>query len=102
VGVPLELTRVLVRNPGKPRSIDLDPSLITTDPAAALGADCDIVVEVMGGEQPAYDYMRRSLEQGRYVVTANKEVMAKHGPALLSLAADNGTASSTKRRRRNL
>jgi len=91
VGVPLELGRVLVRDARKPRSINLGPTLITTDPAAALGADCDIVVEVMGGEQPAYDYMCQSLERGRYVVTANKEVMAKHGQALLSLAADKGT-----------
>ena len=91
VGVPIVLKRVLVRDPGKPRAVTLDPSLITTDVRRVLDSDCDIVVEVMGGEQPACDYMRAAIESGRYVVTANKEVMAKHGPALLSLAADRGT-----------
>src|SRR3989304_8691682 len=45
----------------------------------------------MGGEQPAYDYLQRALGDGRYVVTANKEVMAKHGPALLASATEVGT-----------
>jgi homoserine dehydrogenase len=88
--VPVRLERVLVRDRDKPRSVTLDQSLITTDPDEALGAQCDIVVEVMGGEQPAYDYMRQALEKGHFLVTANKEVMAKHGPALLSVAAENG------------
>jgi homoserine dehydrogenase len=50
----------------------------------------DIVIELLGGEHPAYDLIKDSLTQGRYVVTANKEVMAKHGPELLALAAKNG------------
>jgi len=91
VGVPVVLKKVLVRDSGKPRQFTLDRSLITTDPEEALGTECDIVVEVMGGEQPAFDFMRRSLEAGRYVVTASKEVMAKRGPELLSLAAKQGT-----------
>jgi homoserine dehydrogenase len=91
VGVPVVLRKVLVRDPAKKRGFDLDPSLITSDPQEALATDCDIVVEVMGGEQPAYDYMQRSLSDGRYVVTANKEVMAKHGPALLASATEVGT-----------
>jgi homoserine dehydrogenase len=44
----------------------------------------------MGGEQPAYAYMERALKAGHYVVTASKEVMAKHGPQLLSLATEAG------------
>ncbi len=91
VGVPVVLCKVLVRDPDKKRAVDLDPSLITADPEEAFATDCDIVVEVMGGEQPAYDYMQRSLADGRYVVTANKEVMAKHGPALLASATEVGT-----------
>ena len=50
----------------------------------------DVVVEVMGGEQPAVDYLRQALEAGKSVVTANKEVMAKHGPDLLALASKKG------------
>jgi len=91
VGVPVVLKKVLVRDPNKPRQVTLDRALITTDPVEALATDCDIVVEVMGGEQPAFDLMRQSLQAGRYVVTANKEVMAKRGPELLSLAAERGT-----------
>ena len=90
VGAPLALKRVLVRDPRKERAVKLDPALITTDAAEALSGDVDIVVEIMGGEQPAYDLIKDSLSRGRYVVTANKEVMAKHGPELLGLAADNG------------
>jgi homoserine dehydrogenase len=48
------------------------------------------VVEMMGAEQPAYDYLKAALQAGRYAVTANKEVMAKHGPTLLALAAEKG------------
>jgi homoserine dehydrogenase len=91
VGVPLALKKVLVRDPGKARDFDVDPSLITSDAGEALGTESDIVVEVMGGEQPARDLLLKSLQAGRYVVTANKEVMAKHGPELLSAAAEHGT-----------
>ena len=90
-GAPIVLRRVLVRDIARERSVSLDPALITADPDEALATDCDIVVEVMGGEEPARDYLERALRAGRYVVTANKEVMAKHGPALLSLATASGT-----------
>jgi homoserine dehydrogenase len=90
IGVPVVLKRVLVRDTAKQRAVTLDPALITNDPAEALDAECDIVIEAMGGEQPAYDYLQAALRKRRYVVTASKEVMAKHGPSLLSLAAENG------------
>ncbi len=90
VGLPLVLRRVLVRDPARERVVDIDPSLLTSDPREALDGDVDIAVEVIGGERPAYDYIRDSLSRGRYVVTANKEVMAKYGPELLSLAGESG------------
>src|SRR5688572_2038975 len=74
VGLPLTLKRVLVRDIERDRTITLPSGLLTDKPAEALTADCDIVVEVMGGEQPALDYITRSLSAGRRVVTANKEV----------------------------
>jgi homoserine dehydrogenase len=89
-GAPVVLKRVLVRDAAKQRDVSLDPGLITTDPSEALSTDCDIVVEMMGAEQPAYDYLKAALQAGRYAVTANKEVMAKHGPTLLALAAEKG------------
>jgi len=86
LGRPLVLTRALVRNPDKPRPAAVE-GMLTTDADDVLeDPDVDIVVEVMGGEQPALDYIRRALAAGKYVVTANKEVMAKHGSRLLALA----------------
>jgi homoserine dehydrogenase len=91
VGVPLVLKKVLVRDTVRERTVDLDAGLLTSDPAEALRTECDIVVEVMGGEDPAYGLIRQSLKERRFVVTANKEVMAKHGPALLAAATQAGT-----------
>ncbi len=91
VGAPLVLRRVLVRDLRRERAFRPDPQLLTADPRQALDEESDIVVEVMGGERPAYDYIKESLARRRYVVTANKEVMARHGPELLALAAKAGT-----------
>ena len=90
VGARIELRKVLVRDATRERDFTPDRSLITTDAAEALGADCDIVVEVMGGEDPAHEYIRESLSRGRWVVTANKELMAKYGPELLAQATAGG------------
>ena len=90
VGLPLVLRRVLVRDLTKPRSIALDDGLLTTDPEEALATEADIVVELMGGETPALDYIERSLKNGRHVVTGNKEVVSKHWLRLGSAARDSG------------
>ncbi len=90
VGARIELRKVLVRDATRERAFAPARSLITTDPAEALGADCDIVVEVMGGEDPAREYIQESLRRGRWVVTANKELMAKYGPELLAQATAGG------------
>lgn len=90
LGRPLNLVGVLVRDTSKPRN-GIDPSLLTTDAAKLLDdPEVDIVVELLGVEQPAVDWMSRALHNGKYVVTANKEVMAKHGPQLLALAREHG------------
>lgn len=47
----------------------------------------NIVVEVMGGEHPAYEFTKQALEAGKHVVTSNKELVAKHGAELLNLAS---------------
>src|SRR3990172_7025169 len=90
IGATLNLCRVLVRDPEKERAVKIDPGLLTVRPEEALSGEVDIVVELMGGEHPAYELIKDSLSRGRYVVTANKEVMAKHGPELLGLAAEKG------------
>ncbi len=91
VGVPVSLVRVLVRDASRERPVRLGPAVLTTssddvidDPAVS------IVVEVLGGESPAYDLIQRAIRNGKHVVTANKEVMAKHGPAIFALAAEHG------------
>jgi homoserine dehydrogenase len=64
--------------------------LLTTD-ASDLLADPEIemIIEAMGNEEPAYGYLREALTAGKFVVTANKEVMAKHGGELLALAREH-------------
>jgi homoserine dehydrogenase len=89
VGVPLAIKRVLVRDRDKPRVPELDPGTLTTDPNAVLGdPSVEVVVEVMGGEEPAGEYVARAMTEGRCVVTANKALLAARGPALLDLAAE--------------
>jgi homoserine dehydrogenase len=86
-GVDLVLDRVLVRDPNRPRAVSVPPGLLTTDPAAVLDDPLiDVVVEVAGGEEPARGFLERAIRHGKHVVTANKLVMAKHGPELLELA----------------
>ncbi|MHB8508676.1 MAG: homoserine dehydrogenase [Candidatus Dormibacteria bacterium] len=88
-GVEVRLHRVLVRDPGKSRRYSpLAP--ITTDPAEILDdPEVDVVIEVIGGSDPAHEYLKRALRAGKHVITANKEVMAKAGPELLELAQAN-------------
>src|SRR5579872_1916205 len=88
-GVDLEVRRVLVRDAGKPRAVQLGPGVLTTDPAAVLDdPEVGAIVEVIGGGEPARTYIERAIRAGKHVVTANKVVMAKHGPRLLELAAE--------------
>ncbi|MEE8347702.1 MAG: homoserine dehydrogenase, partial [Dehalococcoidia bacterium] len=90
IGASLLLRRVLERRTERAQAAGVDPALLTADAQEVLSGDVDIVVELLGGEHPAYELIKDSLSSGRYVVTANKEVMAKHGPELLGLAAENG------------
>lgn len=93
VGVPIEVRRVLVRDSEKPRAVALAEGVLTTDPEDVLGDDSvDIVVEVIGGEEPASGWVSRALGSGRCVVTANKALLAKRGPDLIELAREKGVA----------
>jgi len=90
VGRPLQLRRVLVRDAARSRE-GVTASALTANIDDVLGdAETQIVVELMGGEQPARDHIVRALASGRHVVTANKEVMAKSGAELLELASQHG------------
>ena len=90
IGHPVSLKKVLVRDPGKPRDTKLAPALLTTNPEEILSnPDIHILVELIGGTQPALGYLKQALSSGKQVVTANKEVMAKYGLELLALAQEN-------------
>lgn len=91
VGASIDIARVLVRDPGKERVAELDKSKLTTDPEAVLGdPSIDVVVEVMGGLDPARALVARAIDGGRQVVTANKMLLAHHGAELLEHAAARG------------
>ena len=89
LGRPIVLGKVLVRDLNKTRAV---PSGLLTASAAEVidSPDIDLVVEVLGGVDPAFDYVRRSLENGKHVITANKELMAHHGLELLRVAQEHG------------
>ena len=86
-GLPLILKGVLVRDVNKRRSVRVSPSLLTNHPEEILShPEVDIVIELIGGERPATEYIERAITNGKHIVTANKEVIAKHGYELFSLA----------------
>jgi homoserine dehydrogenase len=89
-GHRLELGPVLVRDAARARP-GIDPALITTDPARVLDdPSVTIVVEVMGGVEPTLAYLLRALARGASVVTANKQLLSRHGPELLGAAEEAG------------
>jgi len=91
-GLPLVLKKVLVRDVNKRRSVGISPNLLTTHSEEVLAhPDVDIVIELIGGEHPAREYIEQAISNGRHVVTANKEVIAKHGYELLSLSRKYNT-----------
>ena len=85
VGAPLELVGIAVRRPDRPRP-GIDPALLTDD-AAGLVARADVVVEVVGGIEPARSLIHAAFRHGAGVVTANKVLLAEHGPELFDAAA---------------
>jgi len=87
VGAPLELAGIAVRRLGKRRDLDIDESLFTTDAAALVSRDdVDVVVEVIGGIEPARSLLITALESGKSVVSANKALLAEDGASLHAAA----------------
>ncbi|MFN9644722.1 MAG: homoserine dehydrogenase [Cyanobacteriota bacterium] len=87
----LELRRVAVRDPARSRPVALDPALLCLDPEAVVDdPGVEIVVEVMGGLEPARSLILRAIEAGKPVVTANKAVIARHGEEIAAAAARCG------------
>ncbi len=91
VGAHLDVVRVLVRDPDKERVPALDRARLTTDPEQILAdRSIDVVVEVMGGSDPARRYVTRAIDAGQQIVTANKMLLALHGGELLEHAKGRG------------
>ena len=87
----LQLRQVAVRDLNRPRPIPLSEDLLTSDAAAVVAnPDVDLVVEVMGGLEPARSLILAAIEAGKPVVTANKAVIARHGAEIAAAAAERG------------
>lgn len=90
-GARLEITRVAVRDVTRDRGLPLHRAALTDDPLAVVEAeDVDVIIEVMGGVDPAGELIRRALELGKPVVTANKQLVAQQGPELYAAALAAG------------
>ena len=90
VGAPLELVGIAVRRAGRDRSdLPVEASLFTTD-AAELVTRADIVIEVIGGIEPARSLILSAMEHGASIVTANKALLAEDGPSLYANADEHG------------
>ena len=91
VGAPLELVGVAVRRLDAPRDVDVPAELLTTDAAALVTrGDVDVVIEVIGGIEPARSLILAALENGASVVTANKALLAEDGATLYEAAEKAG------------
>jgi homoserine dehydrogenase len=90
-GLRLEVVAVAVRSTSRERSVTLADGVLTTDASAVVGdPNIDVIVEVMGGIEPARSLITKALEAGKPVVTANKELLANVGAELFSTAHDAG------------
>ncbi len=87
----LELVRVSVRDISRSRPVEISSELITNDPLSVVeDPRVDVVVEVMGGIEPARTLIMRAISLGKSVVTANKAVIARHGEEIASAASAAG------------
>ncbi len=92
-GQPLEITKVLVKDKNKKRDLQRVEGLLTTDPYEILNdPSIDLIIEVIGGLEKAYQYIKYALQNEKHVVTANKAVVSLHMKELLDLAQKNQKA----------
>ncbi len=84
----VEITKIAVKNIDKPRNIEgLNRAMLTTDPYEIVNnPESTVVAELIGGVHPAYELIKKAIENGKHVVTANKELLAKHGEELFNYA----------------
>ncbi|EDL65276.1 homoserine dehydrogenase [Bacillus sp. SG-1] len=91
VGCAVEIKKILVQELAKHRDVEVDRTLMTTSPAEIIeDREIDVIVEVMGGIEETRKLLLKALDNKKHVVTANKDLMALHGPELLEAASRNG------------
>ena len=91
-GVRFVITSVLVRDTSRDRKLPIDPGLFTSDLEDFLAKEADVVIEAVGGDEPARTIAVTSLRRGRKLITANKQLIASHGEILAEIATINETA----------
>lgn len=87
----IEVVKIAVKNKNKKRNIEgLDESIITDDAYEVVNnPEIQIVAELIGGVEPAFDLIKTAITNGKHIVTANKELLAKHGEELFNFAEKN-------------
>ncbi|MBC8102018.1 MAG: homoserine dehydrogenase [Cytophagales bacterium] len=87
VGAKLVVKKIAVRSLDKPRAVSVDRALLTDDPYEVINdPEIEILAELIGGVEPAHEYVMRAIESGKNIITANKEMMAKAGHDLMEAA----------------
>lgn len=86
----IEIVKIAVKNINKPRSVEVPTSMITDNPYDLVNdPSIDVVVELIGGVNPAWDFISTAIKNGKHIVTANKELLAKKGEELFNLAEEH-------------
>jgi len=89
IGAPVKISKIAVRSLNKTRKVNVDPAMLTEDPWEVINdPNIDVIVEVMGGVELTLEYILAALERGKHIVTANKDLIAQHGPKILAKAAE--------------
>lgn len=83
----IEIVKVAVKNINKPRAVEVPTAMLTNNPYEVVNdPSVDVVVELIGGVSPAWEYIETAIKNGKHIVTANKELLAKKGEELFNLA----------------
>ena len=83
----VEIVKIAVKNINKPRSVNVPTTTMTDNPYEIVNdPSIDVVVELIGGVNPTWDYLETAIKNGKHIVTANKELLAKKGEELFNLA----------------
>lgn len=86
----IEVVKIAVKNINKPRSVEVPPTMLTDNPYDVVNdSSIDVIVELIGGVNPAWDFISTAIKNGKHIVTANKELLAKKGEELFNLAEEH-------------